>query len=555
MIEFIIIILIVSSIFITYYNIKFNNVDNKIWIVLVSIYIILSVLYLLTKTYSVDKNNWKIDYLNKVYPLKKNNISNIIFDDLEFIFTDILPDYVKNKYKKNSYKAEYPGPSCQQRPCKCILTSTGEKIADVQFDPDPIWDGQWPPCVFGNIFNQYGTAGLFNWTGNKQTISNEVSPPCCSTVENAQKCISVMNNIEKVDPNCKDFKPGYSHVCNQLGNQRWGAYDVWGGIESSNNYNPPEYGQLWKPTLHPDFTAVISKYKKDAWWEFYNKNGDPDNSWVEVIHTFFPSEEQGGSSGAWFYRAKGSGIHMNMGKTFFGINKFHVLVKLLGATIKNNEVIIDEDAGLVKMVDYLLSPIKEGGSAVMDAVNYWGGNLVPLVLSEVVWKMYIGRLSGITTRDKLKALVKLVYDPLSLPNMKQSDISFLYVINRLSNTGGLDKKITDTYIEYQKLFKSLGQINQVRTIQFTIQPNIYQGWTTEILYIGDNYPEKPISNIKDIPTSNLQVFGDNNKSQNCDFNYPLRYLYCNSLKNTWLNPKIKAIDDVTTNEYSECSGN
>ena len=554
MITVILIILILSSIAITVYNIKNRNVDNKMWIVLGLLYFILAVLFLLKKT--AKNSDWQIDYLNKVYPLKNNTLKGaILFNDLEFIFTDILPDDIKNTYKKTSYKAEIPGPSCQQRPCKCVVTSTGEKIADVKFDPDPIWDGQWPPCVFGNIFQQFGTTGLFNWTGDPESISTEVAAPCCSSVENAQKCISVMNNIERVDPNCKYFRPGFSNVCQQLGNQRWGGYDVWGGMMDANSYNPPEYGQLWKPTLHPDFTGVISKYKKDAWWEFYNKEGDPDNSWVEVTHTFFPSEEQGGSGGAWFYRAIGSGIYLNMGQTFSGYNKFHVMVKLLGATIKNNQVVIDEDAGLVKMVDYLLSPITEGGRAVMDAINYWGGNLVPNVLSEPVWKMYIGRLPGVTTRDKLKALVKLVYDPLSLPDMKPSDISFLYTINRLANTGGLDTQIVNNYIIYQTLFRSLGQKNQVRTIQFTVQPNLYQGWTTEILYIGDNYPEKPISNLENIPKSQIQVYGDNNTSQNCDFNYPLRYMYCNLLKNTWLNPKLSATDDVTTTEYTDCSGN
>ena len=259
----ILIILILFTIEITIYNMKHKNVNSKIWIVLGLLYIILAFLFLVKKTGKNTK--WQIEYLNKVYPLKTITSNGpILFNDLEFIFTDILPDHIKNKYKKTSYKAEIPGPSCQQKPCKCITTSTGEKIADVQFDPDPIWDGQWPPCVFGNIFQQYGTTGLFNWTGSESTISTEVAGPCCASVENAQKCISVMNNIHTTDTKCQDFSPGFTNVCAQLGGQRWGGYDVWGGMANANNYNPPKYGQLWKPTLHPDFCAVISKYKKDA---------------------------------------------------------------------------------------------------------------------------------------------------------------------------------------------------------------------------------------------------------------------------------------------------
>lgn len=55
--------------------------------------------------------------------------------------------------KKSSYKANIAGPSCQQRPCKMIPdpNNLGEWVVDVKFDPDPIWDGQWPPCIFGNF--------------------------------------------------------------------------------------------------------------------------------------------------------------------------------------------------------------------------------------------------------------------------------------------------------------------------------------------------------------------------------------------------------------------
>jgi hypothetical protein len=565
------ILLVIICIILTIYNLKNNKYDvsnrNKNGIIILIIITILCIIYIIYLNWFGGKNlPWQVNYLNKVYPLGNiNTYGPIFFNNLEFIFTDMLPDNIKIKYKNESYKANIPGPSCQQRPCKCITMSNGEKLPDVKFDIDPIWDNKWPPCIFGNIYNQYGTSGLYNWTNNIDTIIKEVGGPCCDSVENAKKCISIMNNINKDDPNCQDWKPGVSNVCTQLGNQRWTSSDAYGGMVNDNIYNPPNMNQIWKPTLHPDYCCVVSKYPKDKWWTFYNKDGNKDDTWLEVIHTFFPLEEQGGDGGVWFYRSIGSGIYINLGKSIRSINKFHMLVLLLGNKIKNNKIEFDEDYGLEKVVEYLLSSYsKDDKRAVIDTINYWEGNLVPLNLSWPIWKYYINKVSGNNVKEKLKNIIKGTYNPKSIiVNEKinnKENIIFLYSINRLANTGGIDQKILSSYIEYQKLNKLIGKDINIRTLQFTIQPNIYYGWTTEILYIGDNYPEKSINNVNNIPKANLRILDTNNIPKNnnignsapCNFDYPLKFLYCDKLKDTWLNPKLNVKDDVTGKEYQGC---
>lgn len=525
---------------VTWYKTVKLNGNKKLWIipVLFTIGALAVILY-------INRNRWQIHYLNKVYP--NGGIDYGMYNSLEFIFTDNLPKDVINNYKKTSYKAEIPGPSCQQKPCKCIIGADGTKIPDVQFDQDPVWDGQWPPCSFGNVFSQFGTSGLYSWAGTDDV--KEVAPPCCSSVDNAKKCISVINKMDGEDPKCT------TNPCMQLNGMRWGAGDMWGGMRTASQYNPPEYNQLWKPTLHPDFTGVISKYRKDSWWTFYNKDGDDSNSWVEVIHTFFPNEEKGGAGGAWFYRAKGSGIYLNMGDTFSGYNKFHVFVKLLGSKIVNKQVVIDEEEGLDKFTDFMLKDSK------IDTTAFWAGNLVKNMISRPIWDNYIFSSVGSTTKDRLKSLLRATYDPLSLISKpEKKDMIFLYTINRLANTGDLDLDIVAACKDYINLFASIGKTKKIRTIQFTIQPNLYPGWTTEILYIGDTFPSKPIYNIKDVPKTQLRTFSPSNvpsdgsigKSDACNFKYPLRFLYCDNLTKTWLNPKIHSADD-TIKDYTGCN--
>lgn len=538
---------------------------KKISIIMISLVVIGLAIYLVYKLLKGRSKNtsWQVDYLNKVYPLANGKITEdgpIFFDDLEFIFTILLPDDVLQEYKQTSYKAQVPGPSCQQRPCKCITNSDGEKVPNVRFDPDPIWDGQWPPCIFGNYWNAYGQSGLFNW--NNSAISTAVAGPCCRSVEDAQKCISTMGSIDKTDPKCE------SNVCTQLGGQRWISYDVWGGNNNSKLVDPPHVGQWWKPTLHPEYIAVKSKFDYKDISGFYNIKGDHENKWLEVIHTFFPSEESGGDGGAWFYRAVGSGIFLNMGNTFAGINKFDVFVKLSGSELSSDKksIVFNENAGLEAVVDYLLSIDPDSNQAVMDTITYWTGNLVNQVVSFPFWQWYVEKVPGKTTRDKLKSFVKGIYDPKTLiPNPRtDEDFIFLYNVNRIANTGGIDTQIISAFKQYQKLHSAAGQSPQVaRTIQFTAQSNIYPGWTTEILYLGDDYPNNAISNIKDIPKNQLRVLNPldipSNGSESstsgsaCNFKYPMRFGYCDVLKDTWLNPKMEATDDVTTTEYSECS--
>lgn len=552
------------------------NIVLFLWFIFIALLIsliVLLVLKLVKKSPGPTKNNdWQIDYLNKVYPLAKGKFNvdgPILFNDLEFIFTNLLPADVIDEYKKISYKADVPGPSCQERPCKCVTGPSGEKVPNVRFDPDPIWDNQWPPCIFGNNYNSYGTAGLFNWDPTNM-ISN-VAGPCCSSVENAQNCILAMKDAYKWVPsqNPTPANPGYfecsdpkSNVCGQLQNQSWLSYGVWGGDTSSRLYNPPKLNQYWKPTLHSEYCAVKSKFDEKDWSNFYNIKGDKPNSWVEVVHTFFPSEEEGGDGGAWFYRAKGSGIFLNMGATIIARNKFEMLVKFMGSSVNvtKTDIVFDEDVGLNAVVDTLLT------NDYVDNITYWQGNLVNVAVSYPLWQKYAGQIPGTTGKEKFKNFVKGIYDPSTLIKnpSTHADYLFLYEINRVANTGGIDGLIISSYQTYQNLHKQIGKSSQLaRTLQFTAQPNIYMGWTTEILYLGDNYPLQAISNIKDVPKNQLRVLdptdipSDGNSisssGKSCDFKYPLRFGYCDILKDTWLDPKIGADIDVTTSEYTECS--
>lgn len=536
---------------------------NKLFIVL-AIIIITLVIYLIYKFLTKSKNKpWQVEYLNKVYPMANGKIDEngpIFFDDLEFIFTLLLPADILSEYTKSSYKAQIPGPSCQQRSCKCVTNANGEKVPNVQFDPDPIWAGQWPPCSFGNYWSAYGTSGLFNW--DESGIAQTVAGPCCGSVENAQKCIQTMGTIDKTDPDCK------TNVCSQLGGNRWANFDPWGGSTDANKVNPPDYNQWWKASLHPDYCAIKSKYDPSNLNNFYNLKGDKANTWLEVIHTFFPAEEGGGDGGAWFYRAVGSGIFLNMGNTIIANNKFHMLVKLMGTSLSadGKSVVYNEDDGLNEFVKYLLSYTNDNKTTVIDSITYWDGNLVEYAISFPFWQWYAEKIPGTTITDKLKNFIKGTYNPYVLigDSTKSEDLSFWYSINRTSNSGGIDQTIISAYKQYQFIYEAVGQSpQQARTLQFTAQPNVYPGWTTEILYFGDDYPNNAISNIKDIPKDQLRVLdplnipssGSSSTSAGspCNFNYPMKFGYCDILKDTWLNPKIGATDDVTTPEYTECS--
>jgi hypothetical protein len=392
---------------------------------------------------------WQIKYLEIVYPLSKGKITSngpIFFNDLEFIFTTLLPPDILKQYSIDSYKAFIPGPNCEELPCPC--DSDGNP--SVQFDPDPIWDNKWPPC---NISE--GVTG----------IPGQNIGPCCASVSNYKKCI------------------------NSLGN--WGGFDTWSGVSEAPEYNPPMLGQIWKPTLFPLYTGLISKYNKRDWDSFYNKNGD--TGWTEVIHSFFPSEESG-NDGTWFYRAKGSGIWLNLGKTFVAKNKIHALILLTG--LDNTVKVIQKEK---------------------NKITFWLGNQVK---KDIPW--LLKKFTLLTLKD-------IVQISVGISNL-DVQVEDRYTINRLANTGDLDKYILEACEDYD-------------SIQFTIQPNIYPGWTTEILYkgIGDK-----INNIQKIPKDYLKIFDitKEDKGENCNFSYPMRWLYCEQTK-AWLNPLMDSKTDPT----------
>lgn len=397
-------------------------------------------------------NKWQINYLQEVYPMVKiKKDGPIFFEDLEFIFTFLLPEKIIKNYKENSYKASVPGPSCEMLPCPCDKND----IPDVKYDPDPIWENKWPPC---------------NMLEGVKGIPEKNIDGCCKSIENYKKCLMELKN--------------------------WNAFDTWQGAPEAEEYNPPEYGQLWKPALFPLYTGLISKYPKNNWNSFYNKNGD--KGFVEIIHSYFPSEEKG-SLGVWFYKAKGSGILLNLGKTFVATNKIHALILLKG---------LENTVNIIKDFN----------------ISFWIGNGLGKNLEWI-----LSKFPTITLHDIL-----LIAAGMSSVNKIQLSVEDEYLINRMSNTGALDGEILKAGMEYT-------------TFQFTVQPNLYPGWTTEILYKGkDN--NVVISNIINIPKDQIIIFGP--KNELCNFSYPFRWLYCDKI-NPWLNP----IMDTKNNpkEWEKCS--
>lgn len=452
----------------------------RVFIIIVIVIVLMIIIgtIILKPSSTPVRKSWKQEYLDMVYPLAKGKLTDSDFDSLEFYYTHLIPEKVIEEWSVDSYKAEIPGPSCQQLPCPCK-----DGFPDVTFDQDPLWKRKWPICT-----SIYGLTGI-----KKGEIQDGIPPrdlpPCCDTVQNFKKCLMYMRELPD-------------------------NFDLWDAPNIPDKYNPPKMGQLWKPTLHPPFTAVKSKFPPENWNKFYNIEGDGHRTWVEVVHAYFPGES-GGQIGTWFYRAKGSGMFLNLGETISSKNKIDFMVKIWG---------------IPRVANYIFQKAKD--------ITFWRGNCSAVLLSEffknVRDKLQVNIDEGDTEqtidRKKYQRLIEIIVEPFKEKGM---DPYIVYEICRIPNSGNMD----------DLLIEGLSQLSVIyRTLQFTAQPNLYPGWTTEILYRGDRGGET-ISDAYMIPKDQLRIIDptmlkDNNSSnqdiidssRDCMFSDQFRFLYCNGLK-------------------------
>ena len=418
--------------------------------------------------YPTKHTNWKIEYLKQVYPYISNP-SEQNFDDLEMYYTNFLPAIVQQKLSEKVYKAALPGPSCLELPCDCVNGSP-----DVNFSPNPMLDNGWPFC----------------------NLPGKEGEKCCESVENYKQCF--------LD-----------------GKVPWAANDTWTGNEKNIDQPPPCYNQLWKPTLWPKYTLAVSKYNENNWNDFYNVKGDPSYSWIEGLHSSFSIVNS--TYGVWFYKAKGSGMFVNLGKTYANINKLDAILKLMDMD-DFIDFILRENNGdvLTDKVD-----INSTGLGGFQNLQYWlnGGFQTNLdnELKEAFGKNNI-------SRDDVK---RFLYTAAYGKN---------YRVGRLANTGVLDHLII-----------VLARKFNYHSVQFTVQSNVWTGWTTEIMILGNS--PKIYTSIEDIPYEHLKVLDPNRLTIGhpecsningavCTYTSGFSCLYCNESPIT-KNCSMNCTQDIT----------
>lgn len=420
------------------------------------------------------KDCWKLEYLQKIYPLG-TNLTVSQYDKLDCLFSDLLPNSEKAALTKIAYTAALPGPSCWQLPCPCDK----DNIPNVAFAPNPILQNKWPPC------NVPGPNG------------NE----CCASVAAYKQCF-------------KDNKIP------------WSISDTWTGNLANKQQGPPKIGQVWKPALWPKYSLAVSSYPETDWNSFYNAKGDPDNAWIEGLHSSFSIQNK--TLGVWFYRVKGSGMFVNLGRTFAGLNKIDVIVKLwekLGSLdgYKSLEDYINHEK-LQDVIDVGPNNTGLGGTQNLD---YWSNGQIHTNLQELM-----NEYPNVSITDMLKKVVE------SKGGLTE------YELNRVSNTGALDHLIV--YLAKQNGYES---------VQFTVQSNLYTGWTTEIMILG---PDKTIyTDISQIPKTQFRVLDPNNlpkdkdsdKGKPCEFGKMFSCVSCDAVPAT-ISKAMNCTEDISKWEDS-----
>lgn len=396
-------------------------------------------------------NNWKIEYLKKVYPLG-TNLTEKQFDCLEFFYTDILPQHYLDLLKPNVYRSAIPGPSCGELPCGCT-----DGVPDVSFEPDPLLRKGWPPC---NAPDPYSS--------------------CCDTVDTYKQCM-------------------------REGKIKWpGGSDTWSGPSLAQLQTPPKYGDVWKPSLWPKFTVAINKFPADDWESFYHRQGYPDNTWIEGVHSaFLPSIT---TYGVWFYRTIGSGIFVNLGKTVRGRNKLDVL-RQLGWTAEDIvDFIMRPDKGTV-MSDAKVTPMTTGLGGP-ESVGIWLAGQYEITLADLI------KGTGLS-------ILEIVETAMSPKNNN-------YNISRLATCGAFDNPAF--YMAQKQGYNS---------IQYTVQPNLYTGYTTEIMIVG-GCNKAVYTSVADMPENIYRVLDPNNlpdgpsesEGEACEYDFPLTCAYCKQVPAT-----------------------
>lgn len=383
---------------------------------------------------------WQIEYLKQVYPLYRHCLCEtgpILFSQLNFYFTNLLPE--RWKRAQLVYTARVPGPSCEQLPCKCDPKNTN--VYEVQFDPDPLFDRQWPVCS-----------------------APDSKMHCCRSVEAFKDCM-------------------------RKGELKFESFDTWDGLTINALQPPPSFGMLWKPSLMYPFTAVRSEYPGWDWNAFWGQDGFPDESWVEVTHSAFSAMNP--PDGVWFYQVRGSGIFLYLGKTLCARNKLDAIRKL-GLTYEE---------------------VFERIRAKTDTFYYWLAGQKPAKID-------------------LNKIQKYEFSEL----LKIADHGSIYNINRMLNSGLFDIMLQD--MAHQKGYL---------TVQMTVQPNLYNGWASELVYLGMDKNKKPPKRLWEIPPEHLRLMGPCGSSEICEFPrgndaYPSSCLYCLNYPNS-----LNLFQDCTQN--------
>ena len=296
--------------------------------------------------------------------------------------------------------------------------------------------------------------------------------------------------------------------CYRAGKVPWVANDTWVGNDLNAGQPPPDLGVLWKPSLWPEYTLAVNKYPK-VWNSFYNAAGDAADSWVEVLHSSFSISNA--TYGVWFYRSLGSGMFVNMGRTLASLNKLDALVKL--------------GFGFTQIAEFILRPVR--GELLDDGVTP-GSTGLGGVSGLYYW------LSGQTRTDLSHILtndVDMIAKYLSIAAYGND-----YNLNRVCTTGVLDKLIT-------YLLRAAGYYS----VQFTVQANLYNGFTTEIMVIG-TAPAPIYRRIQDI---DVRVLDPKNPAASdmsntgCTYTYPFSCMHCHESPAT-MNAGSNCTVDIST---------
>jgi hypothetical protein len=333
-------------------------------------------------------------------------------------------------------------------------------------------------------------------------------PPCNVKGAKGQKCCASVSAYKKCLQEEPDAVP-------------WVANDTWDGNEINAKQGPPKFGQVWKPSLWPKYCLSVSKYNPKNWNSFKGAKGVPDNTWIEGLHSSFSITNT--TFGVWFYHVKGSGIFVNLGKTLRALNKLDAIIKL-GYTFEDiaDFIFRDKIGILIGLKDEFgvlnQDPLRTGLGGI-ENLEYWLN----------------GQVADAPDVSKTKLVSML----------KEAAYGTDYNLNRINNTGVLDS-----------LFTHLAQSQGYNSVQFTVQSNLYTGWTIEIMILGSD-PRGIYTSVNQIPKNQIRVLDPNNlpkltttdKGKACNFIKTPSCTYCDALPAS-KNRAMNCTEDIS--KWKEC---